>query len=389
MNEKIQLCSDIIDGEDLTLLTQWLSSVPRLTKGDQTINFENKFANFLECNHAIYCNSGSSANLLITSALYQSGKLKNNKIIVPQISWSTTIFPVMQLGLQPILCDCDKDNLGLDVEYLKKLILKEQPSAIILVHVLGFDSSIKEIVNICNDNNILIIEDTCESLGSQVDNKYLGTFGLASSFSFYFGHHISTIEGGMVCTNDKDFADIVKMIRSHGWDRDLDKETRDKYRRENNISGIDSLYTFYYSGFNLRSTDLQAFLGTNQINKLEKIISSRQDNFESYKRFLDNKLWKPKLTNSQNVVSNMGYPLILKNRDEVYQQLNRNNIECRPLISGSMGLQPAWIKTYGECRMPNADIIDKYGMYLPNHQDLTVDHIERICKIVNQAAQAK
>jgi len=385
----IQLCSDIIDEKDITLLRDWLASVPRLTKGAKTLEFESKFAKFLGCKHAVYCNSGSSANLLITSGLIQSGRLKNNKIVVPQISWSTTIFPAMQLGLQPILCDCDKGNLGISVDNLKRIIKEENPAAIILVHVLGFDSNIKEILEICQENDIFVIEDTCESLGSQVDNKNLGTFGFASSFSFYFGHHISTIEGGMVCTDDDDFADIMKMIRSHGWDRDLSFNKQQKYRDENGIGGIDSLYTFYYTGFNLRSTDLQAFLGINQIDKLESIIKKRQSNYFLYRELLNNNLWLPTLTSDQNVVSNMGYPIIIDDRDALYKELKFQDVECRPLISGSMGLQPAWKKAYGACHMPNSDIIDKKGMYLPNHQDLTGDDIEKICYIVNQTTTGK
>lgn len=380
----IQLCSDIIDETDITLLRDWLAGVPRLTKGEKTLEFEAKFAKFLGCKHAIYCNSGSSANLLITSALTQSGKLKNNKIVVPQISWSTTIFPAIQLGLQPILCDCDSSNLGINVKHFKKIIKEENPAAIILVHVLGFDSNIKQIVDLCKENDIVLIEDTCESLGSQTDNQNLGTFGLASSFSFYFGHHISTIEGGMVCTDDDDFADIIKMIRSHGWDRDLAPDKAQKYRDQNNIEGIDSLYTFYYTGFNLRSTDLQAFLGINQIDKLPDIIKKRQANYLLYKELLQWSTWTPFVTVDQNIVSNMGYPVISEKRDDIYKSLNSNNIECRPLISGSMGLQPAWKKLYGPCPSPNASIVDKYGMYLPNHQDLTADDVEKICSLVKQ-----
>lgn len=379
----INLCSDIIGEQDITLLRDWLADIPRLTKGEKTVEFENKFARFLGCKHAIYCNSGSSANLLITSALKQSGKLKNNKIIVPQISWSTTVFPVIQLGLEPILCDCNLNNLGIDVDHLKDIIKKEQPSALILVHVLGFDSHIQDIIDICKKEGILVVEDTCESLGSSVNNQNLGTFGVASSFSFYFGHHISTIEGGMVCTNNKDFADIVRMIRSHGWDRDLDTQTQNIYRKQHNIGELDTLYTFYYAGYNLRSTDLQAFIGINQIEKIPHIIQCRQANYHTYKMLLNDDFWKPRPTKHQDTVSNMGYPIIVKNRKRLYKALVENNIECRPLLSGSMGSQPAWKNIYGESRMPHSDLIDIHGMYLPNHPDLTDEDIKTVCEIVN------
>lgn len=377
----IRLCSDIINKKDINDLIVWLQDLPKLTKGEQTVEFEKQFSSYLGCEHSIFCNSGSSANLLITSALIQSGRLKNEKIIVPQVAWSTTIFPAMQLGLSPIMCDCNLDNLGIDVNHLEELITTHNPAALILVHVLGLDSSIEKIKEICDHHNVVVIEDTCESLGSIVSGKHLGTFGLASSFSFYFGHHVSTIEGGMVCTNDKDFADVVKMIRSHGWDRDLDAETAQSYRDRYNISEFDSLYRFYYQGFNLRSTDLQAFIGLNQIPKINKISDIRERIYLDYIGSIKEDLWKPH--SSQDRVSNMGYPVIVSNREEVSQELTKNNIECRPLLSGSMGLQPAWIDIYGKSILKNSKIVNDYGMYVPNHQSLSHNDIETICEIIN------
>ena len=383
---KIKLCSDIINRDDIDKLRSWLLDMPQLTKGQETITFEKAFANFTQCEYAVFCNSGSSANLLIISALQQSGRLKNNKIVVPQISWSTTVFPIMQLGLTPILCDCDMTNLGMSIQDLENIINKEDPAAIMLVHVLGLDSNIEQIINLCKDKNILVIEDTCESLGSEVLNRKLGSFGIASSFSFYFGHHISTIEGGMVCTNDKELGDIIKMIRSHGWDRDLDETAKYKYRSENNIKdeSIDAIYTFYHMGFNLRSTDLQAFIGIQQLDKIPHIVDKRQRNYYYYLNEIEPRFWKPEKTVNQNIVSSMGYPVMLKNKDIMYHIFKTNNIECRPLISGSMGTQPAWKKYYKEFKSKNSDLVDNYGMYLPNHQDLKESDINIICNFINE-----
>jgi CDP-6-deoxy-D-xylo-4-hexulose-3-dehydrase len=382
----IKLCSDIIDKNDIENLIGWLKTIPKLTKGQKTLSFEKRFASIIGCKHAVFCNSGSSANLLATSALIQSGLMRNNKIVVPQVSWSTTVFPAMQLGLSPIMCDCDSLNLGIDVDNLLEIIEKEKPSALILVHVLGFDSSVQKIKDICEQNNILLIEDTCESLGSVVAGKMLGSYGLASTFSFYFGHHISTIEGGMVCTNDDYLAEVLKMIRSHGWDRDIDEEAKQKYRSKYNVKEFDSLYKFYYQGFNLRSTDLQAFIGLSQLTKIKQIANKRHENFNRYLELIDNKFWKPVL--NQEIVSNMGYPLILSNRERVYQELKNNNIESRPLVSGSMGTQPAWSKTYGESRMKNSTIVNDKGMYVPNHGDLSNEDIEKICSIINKYGES-
>lgn len=382
----IKLCSDIINRKDIDLLIEWLKTEPKLTKGEKTLEFEKGFSSVIGCKHSIFCNSGSSANLLIVSAMIQSGLMKNNKIIVPQVSWSTTVFPAIQLGLQPIMCDCNLENLGLDLNNLEELIKKQNPAAIILVHVLGFNSNIKEIKHICDQNDILLIEDTCESLGSTIDGIMLGNFGIASSFSFYFGHHISTIEGGMVCTNNDDFAEIVKMIRSHGWDRDINEQAKNKYRKKYNVNEFESLYKFYYTGFNLRSTDLQAFIGINQIEKIKNISETRHRNYIYYQSMLKNNIWKPKL--DQQIVSNMGYPLLLSNRERVYKKLKENNIESRPLVSGSMGMQPVWVDRYGESNMKNASIVNNQGMYVPNHGDLSEDDIRQVCDVINTYGEA-
>jgi len=378
----IKLCADIIDENDISALIDWLKHMPKLTKGQKTLDFEKEFASTVGSKHAVFCNSGSSANLLATSALIQSGLMGNNKIVVPQVSWSTTVFPAMQLGLKPIMCDCNMSNLGINTDNLLQIIEKEKPSALILVHVLGFDSNIKQIKQICEDNDMLLIEDTCESLGSVVDEKMLGSYGLASTFSFYFGHHISTIEGGMVCTDNDHFAEVLKMIRSHGWDRDIDEEAKQKYKQKYKVDEFESLYKFYYQGFNLRSTDLQAFIGLNQIPKIKSIAKTRHDNFEKYLKLIKDDLWKPSL--DQDLVSNMGYPLLVSNREEVYFKLKSSNIESRPLVSGSMGTQPAWIDTYGESEMKNSSTVNNQGMYVPNHNSLCDKDIEQVCKIINK-----
>ena len=282
--DKITLVKDTIDIDDVNKLIDWLKTNPRLTKGNLTIEFEKKWSEWLGVKYSIFVNSGSSANLAAIYSLILSGKLKNNKIVVPAVSWVTTVTPAIQLGLEPIMCECDMDNLGLDINHLKEIIKTENPSAIILVHVLGFPNYMDEIVELCNENNILLVEDTCESIGSEYKGKKLGTIGDLSTFSFYFGHHISTIEGGMVSTNDEELYHILLSIRSHGWDRDLPQEKQEFLRKKYNIDSFRSLYTFYYPGFNLRATDLQAFIGLNQLEKLTTIVENRYKNYLRYKK---------------------------------------------------------------------------------------------------------
>ena len=375
----IKLVEDTINKADIKSLISWLETSPRLTKGEETTLFEQEWSAFTGVKHSVFVNSGSSANLGIVSALVQSGRLKNNKVLVPAVSWSTTVAPIIQCGLEPVLVDADEDNLGMSVEDLRNKIREHNPSVCMIVHVLGFPCHMKEIMELCDENNIILIEDSCESVGSVYSGRKTGCFGLASSFSFYFGHHMSTIEGGMICTNDDEFYELLKSIRSHGWDRDVSEETQKQLRSDFGVNEFNALYTFYYEGFNLRSTDLQAFIGRGQLNKLPEIISKRQSNFNQYRLSIEG--WKPSPVGE--VISNFAYPIITEKKQEVIKALKENDVECRPLICGSIGRQPFWKKRYGETALSVADKIHKYGLYVPNHQQMSSDDVRMVVNTVN------
>jgi CDP-6-deoxy-D-xylo-4-hexulose-3-dehydrase len=382
-HKNIKLVKDTIDGADINKLIKWLSGEPKLTKGPITVEFEKKWSEWLGVKYSVFVNSGSSANLAAIYSLLLSGKLKNNKIVVPAVSWVTTVAPVIQLGLTPIMCDCDIENLGLDVNHLNQIIKDEDPSAIILVHVLGVPNNMKEIMDICKENDILLIEDTCESIGSKYNNKMVGTFGDLSTFSFYFGHHMSTIEGGMISTDDEELYHILLSIRSHGWDRDLPEKKQMELRLKYGVNDFRSLYTFYYPGFNLRSTDLQAFLGLGQLEKIDSIVHNRNKNYLKYKKEISNDFWsvsEPK----GSYVSNFSFPIVTKNIDKLINELVKNNIECRPLICGSINEHPFWYERYGKQQLPNSKIIHEYGLYLPNNHQMTDDEMNKVIKIVNE-----
>lgn len=381
--ENIKLVKDTISLENINSLIDWLKTNPQLTKGELTKEFEKKWSDWLGVKYSVFMNSGSSANLAMFYSLILSKKLKNKKIIVPAVSWVTTVSPVIQLGLEPIMCDCDTNNLGLDVDHLKKIIKKEKPSCLILVHVLGIPNNMTEIIELCKKHDIIILEDTCEAVGSKFQEKKLGSFGLMSSFSFYYGHHMSTIEGGMVSTNDDEFYEILLSIRSHGWDRDLPETKKKLLRKKYKVDEFKALYTFYNPGFNLRSTDLQAFLGLEQLRTLDEIIDKRNKNFEYYNKFLNNKIWKP-TPPKNSFVSNFAYPIITKKINSLVESLNSELIECRPLICGSISEQPFWYERYGKKKLPNAKKVHKFGLYLPNHQNISVDEIKFICNIINK-----
>jgi CDP-6-deoxy-D-xylo-4-hexulose-3-dehydrase len=382
----INLVKDTLDNTDIDQLINWLKTYPRLTKGPLTLDFETQWANYVGTKYATYVNSGSSANLLALYSLLEIGKLnRNDVIVVPSVSWATDLAPVFQLGLTPVLCDVNLNDLAIDINHFKKIIHTHKPKALMLVHVLGLVCDIDEIKSLCEENNIILIEDTCESTGSKFNNNILGSFGDISTFSFYFGHHMSTIEGGMVCTNNKEFDNLFRSIRNHGWDRDWDSNTQKTMREMYNISEFDSLYTFYYSGFNFRATDLQAFLGLNQLKKINDFSEKRNNNYNLYQSHIKNSIWKPKIKNNV-YVSNFAWPLLVHNKVELATIFKKNNIECRPLICGSMGKQPFYTKRMGECDLPNANLIHTNGMYVPNHQSMTENEVLQICNIINDTA---
>ena len=383
MTEKINLVKDTIDFNDVKRLITWLETNPRLTKGDLTLEFEKKWSEWLGVKYSVFVNSGSSANLAAIYSLLLSGKLKNNKIVVPAVSWVTTVTPTIQLGMEPIMCDCDIDNLGLDINHLKEIIKNDNPSAIILVHVLGIPNHMDEILKLCKENDILLIEDTCESIGSKYNDKLLGTLGDLSTFSFYFGHHMSTIEGGMISTNDEDLYHILLSIRSHGWDRDLPKEKQNSLREKYGVDKFRSLYTFYYPGFNLRSTDLQAYIGLGQLEKLDMIVENRNKNFIRYKNEIKNTFWNVSEPEG-SFISNFSFPIITKNIKELTEQLITNNIECRPLICGSINEHPFWYERYGKQNLPNSKLVHNYGLYLPNNHQMTDEEISKVIEVVNK-----
>lgn len=380
----INLIEDTIDHKDIDGLIEWLKQYPRLTKGDLTIHFEKKWSKWLGTNHSTFVNSGSSANLLMYYALQLSGRMRNNKVVVPTVSWATSVTPAIQFGMEVIFCDVDLDTLGVNIEHLEKIFIKYEPSALLIVQPLGFVCKMNEIIMLCHKYNVLLLEDSCETVGSTCNGIKTGNFGLMSSFSYYFGHHMSTIEGGMICTNDEEIDDILKMIRSHGWDRDLSKEKQKKLRTENNVEELRALYTFYVPGFNLRATDLQAFIGIHQIKKLEHLIKIRNENFYTYHENIDNRFWKIN-PNTKETISNFAYPIIHPKAKYLSKVLFDNHIQNRPLICGSMTQQPfiKKIQTYEDTPIANIYVHEK-GLYLPNHDKLNKEQILSICKIVNE-----
>ena len=357
-----------------------------LNQSKVTKIFESKFSKIIGKKFSIFVNSGSSANLLIAQTLLEGKNLKNKIVVVPSVSWSTTVSPFVQLGYKVIICDTNVSNLGLDIAHLSKICKKYNPGLVVAVNVLGHSNDYSKIQFLKKKYNFYLVEDNCESLGSKYKKKNLGNIGSASSHSFYFGHHISTIEGGMLSTDNYKFYNIALSIRAHGWTRDLQKKIKNKLEKKYNTTPFESFYKFYYQGFNIRSTDLNATLGINQLKKLNFISKIRYKNYLIYKKILSN-FWYQK--SDSKLISSFGYSTLVKNREEVYKLLIKNNIECRPIICGNIAKQPFMKKKYFNFNdnFKNANFVDKYGIYLPNHANLSIKDINFVTKIFLKVAK--
>jgi len=384
---KIPLVKNTINKNDIDKLIDWLRTYPRLTKGELTVEFEKQWASFIGTKYSVFVNSGSSANLLMLYTLIEAGKLKKgDTVIVPAVSWATDLAPVVQLGLNPVLCDCNLEDLSVDLSHLEKICKENSPSALIVVSILGLVPKMDKILDICRKYNVIPLEDACESFGSRHNGKNLGSFGLMGTFSTYFGHHLSTIEGGVITTDDRDIYNILKSVRSHGWDRDMDEDHRNALRETHQVSDFENLYKFYHFGFNLRSTDLSAFIGINQLKKAASMCKVREHNYQLYTDKIKNDFWSPEIRPDE-YVSNFAYPVISPHREKIVENLQNADIEVRPLVCGNLGNQPVWKQHYGEVSLPNAEKVDQFGMYIPNNHEMGEKEIEIISDIINSSVK--
>ena len=382
----IRLVSDTIDKDDVNALCEWLQQeeTPRLTKGALTLELERKWAEMVGTKHSVFVNSGSSTLLLSLAALRFMGI--GPKIVVPALSWGTDLSSAMLFDFNPILCDCNLEDLSVDLTNLEHIFKTERPQVLLLVPVLGLVPQMDKILALCEQYNVMLLEDCCEAMGSKFQGKNLGTFGFASMFSTFFGHHVSTIEGGFINTNDTQFYYYLLMMRSHGWDRDLPAEVQKGLQDKFNISQFNDMYTFYVPGMNLRSTDLQAFIGLRAIQKLESFTERRFENFKvmGY-TFADINKLNLELRDG-DIISNFAFPLVVGDREQVLLRL-KDKVETRPLIAGNLAAHPLWYAyTKDKQKLPNASLIHKHGLYLPNHHDITIDDIETMNGIINETS---
>ena len=307
---------------------------------------EKKFSNILK-RYCLMVNSGSSANLLafalVKNKLSSFNLKSGDEVLIPSLCWSTSLYPIIQLGLKPVFVDIDINTLNIDLNDLRKKITKKT-KCLMLVHALGNCAPMQTLLKILKKKKIILVEDTCEALGSLYNKNLLGTFGDVSTFSFYFSHHITSGEGGLItCKNKKDY-EVLLALRSHGWARDI------KLHRKQLTNKFNEKFEFVNLGYNLRSTDISAALLINQIPKINKFKNIRLKNYKLLKTGLSkNKNLKENLhfVNSEKnaEASWFGFPLILKkklskHRNKIAETLDQNGIQTRPIISGNFTEQP-------------------------------------------------
>lgn len=376
------LASTTWDHEEIEAINRVVSS-GNLTLGNEVREFENEFAKAMGARYAVMFNSGSSANLAMVFALRfsEANKLKSgSEIIVPAVSWSTTFYPVHQAGFKLRFVDIDVESLNIDVSQIEENI-NEDTGAILAVNLLGNPAQLDAILSIAKRYNLIVLEDNCESLGATLNGRKTGTFGLVGSYSFYFSHHISTMEGGMVVTDSIEMQHILLSLRAHGWTRGLPS---DNLIHPLSDDAWEDLFRFVLPGFNLRPLEISGAVGRVQLRKLDDILSMRRSNASVFQRFFkDSDYFSIQLENGTS--SWFGFSLILKGemrgkRRQLIEFLDSRQIQTRPIVAGNFLRNPVMKHLDYEARgiFEQANRIHEDGFFVGNHHfDISQD-IERL-----------
>ena len=384
MNYSWPLQGECISNSSRNALSKFVLKTNKFTQSDQVKKFEHKFNKWQGSKYSIFVNYVSSANLLIIFTCKELYKWDSEcEIIVPSLTWTTTVSPVLQAGLKPVFIDCNLNDYSFDYEQLKNKITKKT-KAIFVAHILGFPADIIKIKEIIGKKKIIIIEDSCESIGAKVSNVKVGNFGLASSFSFYWGHHMSTIEGGMVTTNNKKFYELCLIKRSHGMARELPRRSQNIIKKQ--YSELDFKYLFITSGFNLRNTEINAYLGNSQIQNLNKWVRNRNKNYtlihNFIKKYFNKHFVLPEL---KKEISSFAISFVLKNNNNknLFENFLKNKgFETRPFISGNLLRHPYLKNFYRKKNFNKSDIIQNNGFYIGNNQFINSKKINKLKNLI-------
>lgn len=379
------LAADTWDEKEYEAINRVVES-NRFTIGPEVEMFEKEFAEYFGSKYAVMVNSGSSANLIAISALVLSDKYDLNsgdEVIVPAVSWATTYTVLHQCGLKLKFVDIDLNTFNLDLNQLKDAI-DENTKAIFAVNLLGNPNDFDKLMKICGENNLILIEDNCESMGAKYKGKYAGTFGVCGTFSTFYSHHMATMEGGMILTDDNELNDIMKSIRSHGWTRNLSNDSpfntnKDKFYE---------MFNFIFPGYNVRPVEMEAAIGREQLKKLDGFLKERKNNGKYFLDLFSN-IDSISLQMNQDDSSFFGFPIIFNNKLEMERFIvscDEYNIEYRPIVAGNFTknkvIEYFEYTIYGN--LTNSDILHNNGLFIGNHHFNVKKELDKIYEILNQ-----
>lgn len=357
------------------------------TMGDSVKKFEQNFAKFTQNKYCIMVNSGSSANLLAIASLFykkENPLQRGDEVIVPAVSWATTYYPLYQYGLKLKFVDVDKYTLNFDLEELKKAVT-DKTRLIFAVNLLGNPNDYDEIKNIIGRKNIYLLEDNCESLGGEYKGKQLGSIGLMGTYSTFFSHHMATMEGGLVGTDDEELYHLLLSLRSHGWTRHLPKENKICIKSD---IAFDESFRFILPGYNVRPVEMMGAIGIEQLRKLPDFLSFRRKNAKYFQKLFKN---DERFIIQKEIESSswFGFSFLIKDnsikRDKIIKALTKANIDTRPIVAGNFARKEVvkWFDYEIQGDLKNADYIDKNGFFVGNHQFDITDKLDYLYEILS------
>jgi CDP-6-deoxy-D-xylo-4-hexulose-3-dehydrase len=376
------------EAETKAKLVKFIAETEILSMNRQCAELEQAFAAKQGRKYAAFVSSGSMANLILIQVLLNLGRLKQgDRVGISALTWATNVMPVIQLGLKPVLLDVERDTLNVGSAEVERQL--DNIDALFLTNALGFCSDIERIAEVCAANGKLFLEDNCESLGTRTAGKLLGNFGAAATFSTFVGHHLSTIEGGFIVTDDSELHEMVMIVRAHGWDRNLSKERQQARRGESGADEFYSRYTFYDIAMNGRATDIQGFIGNCQLGYWDEICAAREANYQRFAEAIAaNDDFLPLRTDHLELVSNFAVPVICQDRatfDKYRQRFEDGQVEIRPIIAGDMAEQPFFKKHVpDQPANPKAAFLHRHGFYFPNNQELTEEEKDHLVSLLKK-----
>lgn len=375
-----KLMDNAISLEQREKLSEFILNGEKFSQGDLVREFEKKWSEWQNCKYSVFVNSGSSANFLAVYAMSPRGK---HTWVSQACTWATTVSPIMMSGNTLQLCDVEIPSLAPNIDSLKLIIQKRKPKYLFLANLLGFPAISDDLLQICDENNITLLEDCCESHGATFKGKKVGNFGKISTFSFYYGHHMTTIEGGMCCTDDEEIYERLLLLRSHGLYRELPESGKKKYERQ----VIDPNFTFMIPGFNVRSTEISAMLGIMQLDNLHEHNQIRRNNFNLFASKLDPELFFCNFDLEGN--SSFCFPVITKNKinRRLREELENMGVQTRPIIAGNLYRHP-FMKDVAQLRYDkNAEFVHKNGFYIGNNQNVKKEDVMWLVNFLNEVSK--